>query len=208
MIVHRTISVPRNGFTLVEMLVALTIFALLAAGGTGLLRASLDTQTAVDARLAELGDIGRLHALLSSDLGQAVSRVTRAPDGVRPSFVGNSSGMQFVAAGWTNLDGSARSELRRVAWKVSNGDFSRVGNPQLDGSDEGAMAASLARDLTSASLRYRKRDGSWSPTFDSNEQEPLPAAVELTLTKARSAPLIFVFALPEGAVPPPKEPAA
>ena len=43
-----------NGFTLVEMLVALGIFALLAGAGVGLLRSSLDVQSSVDTRLTAM----------------------------------------------------------------------------------------------------------------------------------------------------------
>ena len=46
-----------EGFTLVEMMVALVIFAILAAAGVMILRSSVDTQTAVEARLAD-GDWG------------------------------------------------------------------------------------------------------------------------------------------------------
>jgi len=45
----------RNGFTLVEMLVALGIFALLAVAGVGVLRSSVDLQGAVDTRLTTIG---------------------------------------------------------------------------------------------------------------------------------------------------------
>ena len=41
----------QRGFTLVEMLVALSLFAAIAAMGVGLLRSSIDTQDAVQERL-------------------------------------------------------------------------------------------------------------------------------------------------------------
>ena len=40
-----------RGFTLIEMLVALSLFAAIAAIGVGLLRSSVDTQDAVQTRL-------------------------------------------------------------------------------------------------------------------------------------------------------------
>ena len=104
----------RNGFTLVEMLVALGIFALIAAAGVGVLRSSVDVQSSVDTRLTAVGGIVRLNALLSSDLGQAVDRPSRAPSGERPAFVGDGSRMEVVAAGRSNLDGAARSWERVV----------------------------------------------------------------------------------------------
>ena len=191
----------RNGFTLVEMLVALIIFSLLAAAGVGVLRSSVDLQGRIDTRLTDLGGTARLNALLSSDLGQAVVRSSRAPSGERPAFVGNTSGMTFVAAGRANLDGAPRSELQRVEWRTARGTLQRTGFLQVDGTDYG-QAPPLARDIGSAAFRYRMLDGSWNSSFTSTDEQPLPAAVELTLMPKAGAPIVMVFALPPSAPPP------
>lgn len=185
-----------GGFTLVEMLVALSIFSLLAAAGVGLLRSSVDTQAAVDARLGEIGSVGRLHALLESDLGQAVERPTRSPAGERPAFDGSPSAVRFVRAGWTNLDGAPRSDLQRVEWRLNGGALARTGFATLDGADDSAPPAVLLSEVQSVSLRYRSADGSWGTSFRSSPEQPLPAAVELTVTRGAGAPLLFVAALP------------
>ena len=67
----------RNGFTLVELLVALTIFALLAAAGVSLLSISVTTQGQVTARLDADADVGRTLSLLGQDLAQAEPRSWR-----------------------------------------------------------------------------------------------------------------------------------
>ena len=194
----------RNGFTLVEMLVALGIFALLAAAGVGVLRSSVDVQGAVGTRLDEMSGISRLNALLSNDLGQAVDRPSRGPGGERPAFVGRESGMEFVSAGRANFDGAPRSELQRVEWRSANGSLQRTGYAAVDGTDEG-IPSPMARDARS-SFRYRMLDGSWSPSFASTGQQRLPTAVELTITPSNGAPIVMVFALPPGAaLPEPKE---
>lgn len=199
---------PRSeaGFTLVEMLVALTIFALLAAAGVGMLRSSVDTQSAVDRRLAEVGVVGRLHALLASDLGQAVLRPTRGPGGERPAFIGESARMQLVRAGWDNPDGEARSSLQRVEWRLEQGGLARIGHRQLDGADSGEPAV-LARSLEQVAFRYRGAAGEWASVWQSTAQEPLPAAVELSIRFRGQPPLLFVIALPpRGQEPVPQPP--
>ena len=196
-----------GGFTIVEMLVALSIFALLSAAGVTMLRSSVDTQAAVDERLTELGAAGRLHALLASDLGQAVDRATRGPGGERPAFSGEASAMRLVRTGWSNIDEAPRSDLQRVEWRAQQGGVVRVGQTRLDGGDEGQPAV-LARSIANAAFRYRNLDGSWSSLFLSSEQQPLPTAVEVTLTPQGSAPVVMVFALPDTADRSPQVPAA
>ena len=104
--------------------------------------------------------------------------------------------MQFVRAGWTNLDGAARSDLQRVEWRLSGGALTRTGFARLDGTDDAAPAAPILREVRSLSFRYRSADGSWSTDFRSSQEQPLPAAVELTVTRNAGAPLVFVAALP------------
>ena len=193
----------RNGFTLVEMLVALGIFALLAMAGVGVLRSSVDVQGAVDAQLSAVSGLARLNAVLSSDLGQAVDRASRAPGGERPAFVGDGSGMQFVAAGRANLDGAPRSELQRVEWRTAGGKLQRTAFAAIDGADDG-VPSPMADDVRSVSFRYRMLDGSWNSSFTSTPPQPLPRAVELTVTPGTGKPILMVFALPIGAVETPE----
>jgi general secretion pathway protein J len=78
--------VGRNdGFTLVELLVALTIFAMLAATGVTLLSFSVRTQEAAGERLDRLAEIRRAGALLTSDLAQAAPRDLPGRGGCAPN---------------------------------------------------------------------------------------------------------------------------
>lgn len=193
-----------SGFTLVEMLVALTIFALLAAAGVGLLRASVDTQAAVEGRLGELKGIERLHALFAADLGQAVDRPVRDGAAARPALVGSAGELRLVRAGWTNLDESPRSTLQRVTWRLSGGRLGRTGHRALDGGNAGEEAI-LAERLVSARFRYRSIDGGWVETWPSAGGPSLPRAVELTLERQGEEALVVIAALPPP--PPPPRPA-
>src|SRR3546814_8509418 len=68
------------GFTLVEMLVALLIFAMLSAVGVTVMAYAADNQGVVKARMDRLGELQSARALLKADLAQAAVRRVRGRD--------------------------------------------------------------------------------------------------------------------------------
>ena len=187
---------PEAGFTLVEMLVAMMIFAMIAVAGIGLLRASVDTQAAIDDRLGGINAQERVAALFTADLGQAIARPQLGQSESRqPSFRGTPSSVSLIRGGWANPDGLPRSSLQRVEWTGSQSSVSRIAHLHLDGSDPGQPAI-IQRDVESLRLRYRRADGSWTESFSSTKREMLPAAVELTARARGGPPLVVIAALP------------
>ena len=98
------------GFTLVELLVALAIFALISVAGVMLLRSGSDTQLAVKGRLEDLSRTNRLYNAMEGDLAQVIARPVRDQSGQPvPAFTENDAGTPgalfgFVRAGWSNFD--------------------------------------------------------------------------------------------------------
>lgn len=191
-----------RGFTLVEMLVALTIFALLAAAGVGLLRGSVDAQAAVGAKLADLAATERLRTLLASDLGQAVDRPSRDEAGAeRPAFTGDERGLRLVRAGWSGADGSAA--LQAVAWRIDGDRLVRQGSAAIDGAADG-VAAPLLAEVERAAFRYRAVTGDWRTAWAPAPGEaPLPAAMELLVKRRGEAEVRIVLVLAPSAPPAP-----
>lgn len=183
----------QSGFTLVEMLVSLSLFAAIAAMGVGLLRSSVDTQDAVQARLQAMSGVNRLRAVMANDLAQALPRATRGPSGEAvPAFVGSSTGFAFVHGGAATLDGGPRPDIERVGYALTGGEWRRAKQPMLDGTalEEGDR---LAGDVTAAQVRYRDDKGLWSDGWTSEPGDRLPRAVEVRLTRTGRAPLVMLF---------------
>lgn len=197
------VHAPRHqasGFTLVELMVALAIFALIAAAGVGLLRASLNTQSAVTQRLSESGGITRLRALLASELATAQPRPGRDGTGnPRPAFIGDGSGIAFTYAA-EGEPGTGR--LHRSSYALVSGALVRSGSDRLDGPDTGAPAV-LVRDVASISWRYRALDGTWNTAWSADDTRRLPRAVELAIERRGSPPLTLRFAVGPDGLPPP-----
>lgn len=192
----------RNGFTLIEMLVGLSIFALLASAGVGLLRASADTQSTVEVALSEQARLERIALLLQADLGQIAMRPTRTLEGVeRPAFSGDAKAMEFVRGGVVSLDERPSSDLRRIGWRGDTGRLERLTFEAVDGNDDALAPAVLVDPLRSVAFAYRDRSGGWVERWPDASGDALPRAVRLTFSAPRTAPTDVVVALPTLHVP-------
>lgn len=194
-----------RGFTLVEMLVALSIFAAIAAMGVGLLRSSVDTQDAVQARLKAMGGINRLRAVMANDLAQAVQRSTRGPAGEAvPAFVGSATGFALVHTGAGVLDGSPRPAVERVGYALVGGEWRRATQPMLDGTALGE-GDRVVGDVSGVAVRYRDERGNWNESWNSEPGDRLPRAVEMRLSRTGREALTMLFLTAPTLPPPPPQ---
>lgn len=192
-----------RGFTLIEMLVALSLFAAIAAIGVGLLRSSVDTQDAVQARLKAMGGVNRLRAVMSNDLAQAVQRPTRGAAGEAvPAFVGSATSFAFVHGGAGALDGSVRPDVERVVYALNGGEWRRAAQPMLDGTAPGD-GDRLVSEVAGVAVRYRDEQGNWGDGWTSEPGDRLPRAVEVRITRTGRAALTMLFLTAPTLPPPP-----
>jgi general secretion pathway protein J len=169
-----------SGFTLIEVMIALMIFSMIAVAGVAVLSFSVRAGAATAKRLDGAAALERTLSVLSADLGQAVNRPTRDSAGiVRPAFSGDASGVALVRGGWSNLDGAPRPDLQKVSYALAGGNLQRTASPQLDGA-EPLPPAVLMEGLKALRFRYR-RAGAWSDRWDGLPDQPLPDAAEMVL---------------------------
>lgn len=181
---------PRgNGFTLVEMLVALAIFALLSGGALLLLRFSVAAEQTSREHTAALASARRFVAIWTADLAQAVARPARDRTGrLHPALeTGGGALLQLTRSGWDNPEGAPRAGLQRVAYRWTGQALARAGYPQLDGAarDTETVLLPLAAPPR---LRWRLADGSWQARWSGPQATALPVAVEITLQPDRAQP--------------------
>jgi len=72
-----TVPRNRNGFTLVEMMVALFIFAMLSVAGVIMLRSAVDSDEVTAENLGQMAEMQRFVSLMEADLSQALPRTAR-----------------------------------------------------------------------------------------------------------------------------------
>jgi general secretion pathway protein J len=190
----------RNGFTLIEMMIALLIFGMIAASGVSLLNFSVRAQAAATQRLDAVGNDRRLASLLASDLAQSLPRVTRDSTGAQVSAFSGSNGvgaapvLQYVRSGWTNPSGEARASIQRVEIVLVDGRLERRNYPMADGAIAGDPQT-LATNVESIRMRYRDK-GPWIEAWSA--AVTLPRAVEMTLKRKGEPALLMAFLVGSG----------
>lgn len=175
----------RRGFTLVELLVALAIFAVVAALAYGGLNAVLEARRHTAADAARLRDLQRAVSLLAADVEQAAPRPVRDEYGDRADAVrggGLHAPLELTRAGRANPARLARSQFERVAWVLRDGTLVRRHWTVLDRAQD---SAPLEDALLSGVLRFEVRflgfDGEWAEQWPRLEAGGAPRAVEVII---------------------------
>jgi len=194
--------VTRAGFTLVEVLIALVLFAVISAAGTTVLSMSIDNRYAVKAATDRVASLQRTRAMLKADLGQATTRRTRDRNGEpRASALAGATGagdpiLTVTRSGWSNAGRAARSSLQRVEYRVTDGQLERRVSAHLDGSRPGAPQVLMA-GVSDVTLTF-VRDGLETAVPTSGLARPLPDAARLTMTVEGYGPVTQLFLIGSG----------
>ena len=110
-----------SGFTLLELLVAISIFSVLGLGGYQLLQSVSDSHDRVRTSIDSYIRVNQALTIMQRDFNQFVPRPIRDEYGepVAPmSFDGQQYLVEFTRGGWSNPGGRTRSELQRVAYSI------------------------------------------------------------------------------------------
>ena len=192
MIRRVTISKVELGFTLLEVLVAMAIFAALSVIAYGGLTQVLQSRQHTEARAEHLARLQTAFHLITKDLQQATNRPIRAEYGeTRAAFTGGTSEislLELTHSGWRNPTAQPRSKLQRIAYRLEAGRLYRHAWQVLDrAQNTQSIPRKLLDDIDQIGLRFldssRRWRNSWPPPKDSAEAPvpALPLAIELTL---------------------------
>jgi general secretion pathway protein J len=110
-----------RGFTLLELIVVIAIFAVLAAMAYGGLSAVLNTRSRVEAQMNNTAQYQKVYLRLRQDFQNAAARSIRDNDGqVQPAFSYDTYAhrVDFTRAGWTNPLDLPRTGFERVSYAV------------------------------------------------------------------------------------------
>jgi len=183
-----------RGFTLIEIMVAVAIFAVMSMLAWGALGQSLENADMLTERMQRLQAIQRTMRYLSSDLMQAAPRSVRSAlgDTQEPAVLSNLGGdfaIELTHGGWGNPVGLPRGTLQRSAYRIENGELLRYHWNVLDRTYANEpIAAVLLDDVESLVFRFYTDSGEasevWPPQYSGSGAglNIRPRAVEIVLT--------------------------
>ena len=179
---------PRaRGFTLIEVLVAFLIFAMIGAISAQLLSQTIRAQGDLAERGERLGDIHRAMQIIQRDVMQLVDRPIRDNygDPLQALVIGSNGAIEFTRAGWRNPLQLPRAEVQRVAYLLQDNKLMRGYWPVLDRAQDTEPAyQTLLNDVEQ--VEFYALDGSGNehtfwPQGAANQQDPALALVGIIM---------------------------
>jgi general secretion pathway protein J len=203
---RRPATTVSPGFTLLELLVALAIFGLLATMSYSGLRVILEQQSGTAVEAERLAELQKIYMLMQRDIEQAVDRPVRDEYGdEQPALVGADT-LQLTRGGWSNPAARTRSSLQRVGYVFEDDQLVRYAWAVLDrAQDSEPLRQPLTASVEQLQLRYLAANnewrGQWPDTLQNADPaapaQALPRAVEVTLEHAHYGQLVWLFRLPQ-----------
>ena len=191
-----------SGFTLIEIVVAIGIFAVIAAIAYPGMIQFLDVRDAIMQRSEQISSIQKSITFLENDLRYTLNRSVRNEYGDR----GRSDELFRMTAAYPDLALGGSAIPKRVAWAWDGENLLRREWRVMDRTvDTEASERIILADIEQVEVRYAEIDLeggnalTWSTRFN-NEQQAIPPAVEVIIRLNSDIEIRPVFEIPVGGV--------
>lgn len=203
-------GVHASGFTLLELLVALFVAAVMFAMGYAGLAEGARQRTGIVEAQQSFGALQRAVRIMATDLASLEARpvrdeLGRGTQGALEATRASGRVLAFTRGGRSASSGHSRGSLQRVEYAVVDGTLLRSTSPVLDAVQGGTVARRvLLRDVRGLRLRFLDARGEWLEVWPPSEatgvdRSPLrsrPLAVEFTLETLQYGPIRRVIEVP------------
>jgi general secretion pathway protein J len=174
-----------RGFTLIELVVAMLITAILFAMGYGALQQAFKNRTAVEANAKRLEAVQYAVRTMVQDFSQLAPRPVRETigEGYQPALVAlvaDATQVTFTRGGWANPAGIQRSNLQRVRYVLEDGKLRREHWLALDVLlDPPPRRRELLDGVRSFKVRFMNDGHNWQDSWPPNSISAMRSAREL-----------------------------
>ncbi len=177
-----------KGFTLLELIIAIAIFALISAMTYPSMIQILDLGNQAQQQADRLTELQKAMTIIARDVRQIVDRPVRDSFGSEEKAVvggtGSTAVLAFSRSGWRNPVGMARPHLQRVAYLLADETLIRQSWYVLDrASDTLASEQPLMGEVKAVEVRFMDDAGKWQdfwPPVDPTKP-PLPQAIGIAV---------------------------
>lgn len=182
----------QHGLTLLELVVAVGVFALFSVMAYGALDQILDQRDQIEAKREYWRQLSLTFLRMEEDMAQARARPVRDIDGTTlPSLRGQATDTRALAdptleltrGGILVFGEGVRSDLQRVGYRLQDNVLLRLTWPVLDRAPQTKPFESpLLKKVESFEVRFYSLGGNWIDVWPVEElSEELPRGVEVTL---------------------------
>ena len=198
-----------NGFTLVELLVAILIFGILSMLAYGGLDSVIKSRDRTEAELFRLRQIQITFSQLQRDVEQLTAR--DGHDALGGKLARLSAGqtgdldllLQYTRTGFSNPAEQTRSNLQRVAWRLEDHKLYRMSWPFVDRAfDDQATSTMMIDRLRDVKVRFLDDKNEWHDLWPlpdvlaTGKTLPQPLAIEVTVSMEDWGDIIRIFKVP------------
>lgn len=204
----------QRGFTLLEVLIAVGITALVGIGVWQMINGVIRTRDRVDAVAEEFAQLQRAMVVIERDINQVVNRPIRDIYGdPRYALTSREEGIAIALTrqGWRNPLGTRRSDLQRATYEFTGDELHRRYWGMLDlAQDAEGRDQLLLSHVVDFEIRFMDENNNWQdewPTAEGVQQTsnspgalvavPLPKGIEITIEHEQFGELTRLFALPD-----------
>jgi len=180
-----------KGFTLIEVIIAMSIFAILAILSYSGLHSVIMSKTSTEASLERLQELQMTMLTINSDLQQISKRDAHDALGGSLQKLSTQSSeylIEFTRGGWRNPANLQRSSLQRVAYQLKDDALIRIYWPHVDRADDDQrVERTLIHNIESLEILFLNADKEWkedwpsATALTSADPAELPAAIDVRL---------------------------